>query len=778
MVKLQMMYYWHIYKYNRIRINIIYLLYLYIMKSALIITGNLRTFENCIQSYELLINKFDCDVFICMSNIQFDIHPYQKQILNFYNDNTLTLEIINNILKTSKNLSQHVKNVILLDKNEEDTIIMENFLHKFDRKKDWIGIDIFKQYYKIKLCADYIKEYELINNIKYDYIIKSRFDLNIDINSLPSYPLNNNTFYSVNYGEKEINDTTFIVNNINTLDCILNNIIKHFYKNEGDINIYKSIHTLLYYILQSNSIVSIKQIVANIDRNYHLSFDMNVTLVTCFYNINRENWQHSSRPIDKYFTNCQHILNKKNPIVIFTSDEYKERCTSIRKKTDINLIYTTIIIIPFEKLYYYDNLDIIRQIQINNIDNIFPIHDRSNPEFCVPEYIVVINNKIHFLKEVADKNLYNSQIFQWVDFGLHPNTYIKEQFNEYFFSNIFYKKDKIRLVSFKNPVKFTNTDMRNYYNSHCSTLSAGLIAGDKNSINVLHKLYNEQFSLMIQNNVINQEQYILYYIMCTNPELFDYSLINNWDNLCKSYQANNINVALCMSGHLRTYDLCKQNIKTNIFDILKHKGFNVNIFLSSWDTFSNNDTQLTNFNIEGFNNYDFEPTKEEYFIKNFSTNDYLKYTGLCCNTTSSNAISCFYKMYKSFCMTKTFENINHIKYDIIIRMRPDIIYNNLIDIGVIKKCLLNDRIYMPFAHGKYTIVTKYMMDHYFLGNINTMEKVMLTYENINNIIKTECPHTFEGFLWKQVNINNINIERFMCSYGIIRKNNIYESLFN
>ena len=85
---------------------------------------------------------------------------------------------------------------------------------------------------------------------------------------------------------------------------------------------------------------------------------------------------------------------------------------------------------------------------------------------------------------------------------------------------------------------------------------------------------------------------------------------------------------------------------------------------------------------------------------------------------------------------------------------------------------------MPFSHGKYTLVTKYMMDHYFLGNRNTMEKVMLTYENINNLINTDCPHTFEGFLWKQINVNNINIERFIFFYGAIRKNNIYEGIFN
>ena len=199
-------------------------------------------------------------------------------------------------------------------------------------------------------------------------------------------------------------------------------------------------------------------------------------MITCFYNINRENWKHSSRPIDKYFINSEKILNKQNPIVIFTTDEYKDRCVSIRKKSDKNLIYTTIIIIPFEKLFYYNKLELIRQIQINNINNIFPQHERSNPEFCVPEYIVLINNKIHFLKEVTDKNPYNSQIFQWVDFGLHPNMYNNNinTFNESYFTNIFYKKNKIKLVSFCKPSSIVN--IKEYYNSHNSTTCATLIA--------------------------------------------------------------------------------------------------------------------------------------------------------------------------------------------------------------------------------------------------------------------------------------------------------------
>ena len=55
------------------------------MKAALILTGNIRTFEQCIQSFEQLISKYDLDIFICTSNIQNDLHPFSNHHYIHYN---------------------------------------------------------------------------------------------------------------------------------------------------------------------------------------------------------------------------------------------------------------------------------------------------------------------------------------------------------------------------------------------------------------------------------------------------------------------------------------------------------------------------------------------------------------------------------------------------------------------------------------------------------------------------------------------------------------------
>lgn len=745
------------------------------MKSALIITGNLRSFEKCYNTFEELIQNFDCDIFMCISNIQFDLHPHIKSTNHFYNDAVLSLELLTNIFNISPIITKKIKKIILLDKIEEDDDVINNFLPHFDKKKDWIGIDMFKQYYKIKKCIDFIKTYEMENGFQYNYVIKTRFDVHIDMNSLPVYPLLDNTIYSSTYGSDIINDMCIISHSIKMIEIICNDIKNHFFDNYADISAYNSIHTLLYFIFTSNHFNSIQCISSNINREYSSCFDFNITLVTCFYNINRDNWDAYSRPIEKYFINAGNVLNKKNPIVIFTTENYVNKCIEIRKKTDIHLIYTKIIILPFEELLYYDKMETIRDIQKKNIHNI-PNNSQNCPEFCIPEYIIVINNKTNFLKKVVDQNFYNSQIFQWVDFGFHENLYHfnNDFFNETYFSNIFYKKDKIKISSFLNPTKIH--DKKLFYNSHYETVAAGLIGGDKNAIYTLYSLCKDEFEYLLNNQLMNQEQYIYYYLLCENTDLFDYSIINRWDDLCKYYYKNTTKIAICMSGHTRTFDLCRDNITTNIINPLIEIGCNVNIFYSTWndDDYNNSLSNLKNFCTD----IEVEDYDADSFFNNFSSNQYLNYHGLCCHTTSSNASSMYYKMKNVYNLCNNYSELNHFHYDIIIRIRPDVIYSNIIDIGNIKYSLLNDYLYMPFSHGKYISVTKNIFDYFIYGNINVIKNIMNTFYNIQKYILLDFPHTAEGFLYNNIIENNIIVNRFICVSGIIRKNNIYEKLFN
>jgi len=49
---------------------------------------------------------------------------------------------------------------------------------------------------------------------------------------------------------------------------------------------------------------------------------------------------------------------------------------------------------------------------------------------------------------------------------------------------------------------------------------------------------------------------------------------------------------------------------------------------------------------------------------------------------------------------------------------------------------------------------------------------------LHNLIKMDCPHCGEGFLWKQIEINNVKIKRMTCSYGYMQKNKNVVSILN
>lgn len=227
------------------------------------------------------------------------------------------------------------------------------------------------------------------------------------------------------------------------------------------------------------------------------------------------------------------------------------------------------------------------------------------------------------------------------------------------------------------------------------------------------------------------------------------------------------NIALCFSGELRTIDKCLDNINDNIIIPLK-KEFNVDIFISTWD----NEKEIIELVKNNLNPkiFHIEPYMNEYFKKNY-TSDNFKKNNLMCISTSYNAASMWYKAYKCKEYMLEYSLQNNIHYDCIFRLRPDIIYNEIIDINKVKESIINESIYMSKWHGLYESVTFKLLDHFSFGSFESMCKYLDTYDNIKNYIQNNnFTHSAEGFLYQQ--IKNINIERVDFSYSVQRKNKI------
>lgn len=152
------------------------------MKIAICLSGFIRTWEYSKVSFiKNLMQNLDCDIFI---------HTYKQ---NYYEYSSVKKDIIytEDEIKSMFDLI-NVKDIVIEDRDvikekiEQDSKKYENITNYKIRIKESsdeienyvnLGIRIYDQLRKIHLCNELRKDYQLKNNIKYDLIVKSRFDV-------------------------------------------------------------------------------------------------------------------------------------------------------------------------------------------------------------------------------------------------------------------------------------------------------------------------------------------------------------------------------------------------------------------------------------------------------------------------------------------------------------------------------------------------------------------------------------------------------------------------
>lgn len=169
------------------------------MRVAILLTGQLRTFEMVKYLHmNSLISKYNADCFLGID------------ICNLY-------QCLN---KNSKTLTQQfeVENAVNFFK-PIDTFV----LNEFDcHKGKWYSL-LFRQYYVVKKTYEMLKTHSDKNNIKYDLIIRLRFDQFIYSNEVPISPeLWNKDLSTILYNQHNIDvlekyslDKKFVFEEIN-----------------------------------------------------------------------------------------------------------------------------------------------------------------------------------------------------------------------------------------------------------------------------------------------------------------------------------------------------------------------------------------------------------------------------------------------------------------------------------------------------------------------------------------------------------------------------------
>lgn len=238
-------------------------------------------------------------------------------------------------------------------------------------------------------------------------------------------------------------------------------------------------------------------------------------------------------------------------------------------------------------------------------------------------------------------------------------------------------------------------------------------------------------------------------------------------------------VAICFSGHLRDFNYCYESLKNNLLDPLTSKGFSIDSYAFFWDT--KGDRQ-NNFQGE----VNFESFREKLKPKSIeighfdrskfnssNSEQWRKHPGLMCSTTTPDSTSMWYCIYKTYKLVEE----SKVKYDLIFRVRPDIIYDTCLTFDNIDNALNNSVLIMPkymaYRYKSYGHITLGIIDYFGFGNHNIMKRYMRTYENISKFLTDgKVIHTAEGFLYEQLGATKIertNMQFSLKRIGYIEK---------
>jgi hypothetical protein len=283
------------------------------------------------------------------------------------------------------------------------------------------------------------------------------------------------------------------------------------------------------------------------------------TIVTSFYNIRKmeNNPLCESRGEDTYLDLANHfILQLPYNLIIFIDDSedankihdfiLKNRNVDYKNKT---FIYRE----SFFKTYFFSYLDKITLLRESFIIQNRNYHHES------PYYIILNNNKFHFLEKAIELNIFDSNHFLWLDFGINHVAKNPEKINDW----ILDIPDKIKQMCL-NPYleKYLEKDFFRFIYHHTS---GGLFSGSKDNIKKYIQLFKNKVEQIYKEDWYQIDEAIMTMIQRENPDLFEF-YYGDYQGIISNYSKPYHNIDLIFNGLIKTvqfkeYSFTKKIVK-------------------------------------------------------------------------------------------------------------------------------------------------------------------------------------------------------------------------
>lgn len=260
-----------------------------------------------------------------------------------------------------------------------------------------------------------------------------------------------------------------------------------------------------------------------------------VTLVSMFYDIGREQWGLYPRKVQEYISAFEKFLDYDYTMVVFVDDRYIDK---LRQK----VAGSKITLIPINEnwilsnLWAWSKLDREKEIMSSAKYKSLVQHriDKNYPENVNPLYTILTHSKIDVVNYAIDNNLIQSDYVAWVDFG-----YFHGKITEEFLPTGPLDLNKFNLgkvnICLINPITDRDEDIIYSLQHAPEKIGAYFFLASKQKMNEFQQLCHKWLLTFQQNGIADDEQGIWLQCYFKQPDLFKTHVFYKWHQALREF---------------------------------------------------------------------------------------------------------------------------------------------------------------------------------------------------------------------------------------------------
>ncbi len=264
-----------------------------------------------------------------------------------------------------------------------------------------------------------------------------------------------------------------------------------------------------------------------------------ITLVTAFFDIGRNDWSKYKRSSEYYINSFFHYFNYDYKMIIFIDDKYidavKEKISNLN--TD-NANVTNKILIPInskwldENIYSWKQTESVKRVMNSEYYKSL-CNKRINsgyPENLYAEYNLINISKIDFICYAINNSLIknDSEFICWTDFG-YFSSILKNNIEYFPLTSLDIKYFNVNKINFclRNKINENDNDYIYTLLNAPENFTGTFWGANIKNMKIFQTLIHNEINEMIKNNIFDDDQHIYLRCCLKSPSLFELYLSNN-----------------------------------------------------------------------------------------------------------------------------------------------------------------------------------------------------------------------------------------------------------